>query len=121
MELAKKQCEKYYRFIQARQIDSTLQLFGVQPDIKSHNQLVADLDANRQSLGNISTVNRYTTKITTEIKDGKKSKQIAIVYKVQYDSSYLSKEVFYFHGGATFTGIIDSISCEGWEDSEKKE
>lgn len=120
VEMAKKQCDKYYRFLREREVDSTLQLFGVQADIKTRNQLIADLDANRKALGNIVSAERYTTKVTVTTKDGKQDEQVAIVYKVQYDSSYLSKEVFYFHTAGGFAGRIDSISCEGWEEGEKK-
>ncbi len=120
MELAKRQCDNYYKFLKERQVDSTLQLFGVQADIKTRNQLIADLDANRKALGNVVSASRYTTKVTKDSKDGKNETQVAIVYKVQYDSSYLSKEVFYFHMSGGFVGRIDSLSCEGWEEAEKK-
>ncbi len=116
--LSQEQCEKYYHYIKSNNVDSISALFGVALGEPAQRQLFAEIELRQEELGDLKSAKLTKTERNIKIVDGKKNDIVTITFKVEYDSSYYSREQFYFHIAEGFKGIIDSMATEGWDDRQ---
>jgi hypothetical protein len=114
MRLTKQQCERFYHYIRSENVDSISTLFGAKLGEPSQRELFAEIELNREDLGDIVSAKLEKAERNVIRVKGQKQDVITITYKVEYDSSYYSKEQFYFHLTNDYKGIIDSMSTEKW-------
>ncbi len=116
--LSQEQCEKYYHYIETDKVDSISTLFGVALGEPAQRQLFAEIELRQEELGDLKSAKFTKAERNIKLIDGKKNDIITITFKVEYDSSYYSREQFYFHIADGFKGIIDSMATEGWDDKQ---